>query len=44
MTKEKKLKEKQLYGHFKQETGVITYEKTWTWLWKETLREKLNLF
>ena len=28
----------------RSKTSDISHEKTWTWLKKETLREKLNLF
>ena len=32
--KKKKWEEKQLYGHFKQQTSKVSNEKTWTWLRK----------
>ena len=35
---------KQLYGNFKQQTSDISHEKTWMWLRKGNLKEKLNLF
>ena len=42
--RKQKWKEKQLYGCFKRLTSNILHEKTWTWLRKGNLREKLNLF
>ena len=42
--KEQKWEEKQLYGHFKQQTSEISSEKTWAWLKKGNLKRKLNLF
>ena len=39
-----KREEKQLYGQLKRQTTNISHEKTWTWLRKGNLKEKLNLF
>ena len=44
ITKKQKWEEKQLYGRFKLLTSDISHEKMWTWLKKEILRKKLNLF
>ena len=43
ITRKQKWEEKQLYGRFKQLINNISHDKTWTWLRKETLREKQNL-
>ena len=37
---EKKWEQKQLYGHFKQQTNEISHEKTWTWLRKGNLKSE----
>ena len=42
ITKKQEREEKQLYGYFTQQTREILHEKTWSWLRKETLIEKLN--
>ena len=43
ITRKQKWKEKQIYGRFKRLINSISHQKTWTWLKKETLREKQNL-
>ena len=35
-----KLEEKQLYGHFKQQTSEISHKKIWTWLKKGNLKRE----
>ena len=32
------------YVYFAPKTDEISYQKTWIWLKKEIIREKLNLF
>ena len=34
--------EKQLYGHYKRQTSVISHEKTWTWLRKRNLKREIE--
>ena len=34
---------KKLYGRFKRLMNNISFDKTWTWVKKENLREKQNL-
>ena len=42
--KQKKWKEKQLFGHFRRQTSEISRKKTWSWLRKENvLRETESL-
>ena len=41
-TRKQKWEGKQLYGRFKHLINNISHQKTWTWLRKETLREKRN--
>ena len=43
-TRKQKWEEKQLYGRFKRLINNISHQKTWTWLRKENLWEKQNLF
>ena len=38
--RKEKWEEKQLYGYFKQQTGEISHEKTWTWLKKRNLKRE----
>ena len=42
-TRKQKGEKKQLYGRIKRQINNISHQKTWTWLRKETLREKRNL-
>ena len=39
-----KMEKKQLYRRFMRPKSDISHEKTWTWLKKETSKEKLILF
>ena len=41
--RKQKWEEKQLHGCFKRLISNISRKKTWKWLRKETLREKVNL-
>ena len=36
------MEEKQLYEYFKQQTGEISHEKTWTWLRKGKLNREME--
>ena len=42
-TRKLKWGEKQIYGRFKRLINNISHQKTWTWIKKETSREKRNL-
>ena len=43
VTRKQKWEGKQLYGRFKRLINNISHDKTWSWLRKDTLREKQNL-
>ena len=43
ITRKQKWEGKQVYERFKRLINNIPHDKTWTWLKKETLREKKNI-
>ena len=40
ITRKWKWEEKQLYEYFKWQTAKISYEETWTWLWKGNFKRE----